>query len=185
MAETLVALDATVLALPGLARPNLSLAVETDLSLAKLHIHGPSADVRFVNMVGAVPPAAGQQVDVDGLTIAWLAPGEWLICGDGAKVSAWLSSVEIGTDEAALALDITHGRAIFLLKGSDARTVLGAHCPLDLADRQFRVGSVARSILGDTTMFIARLPDLESSPRFRVIVDQTMANYAARILACG
>jgi sarcosine oxidase subunit gamma len=81
-----------------------------------------------------------------------------------------------------LGVDLTHARASFLLTGADARDRLASTTPLNVADAAFGEGSVARTPLGETTMFLARLADRDASPRFRIIVDQTMACYAARML---
>ena len=168
----------------GFVRPTLALEIE-DIALAKLRVHGPDADGRFASITGNAPPPLRRQVVQNDLTFVWLAPGEWLICGGEEAVATWLAQSDLRDDEAALALDITHGRTAFVLTGSDARDVLAAHCPLDLWDKCFRVDDVARSLLGDTTMVIARLADLDGAPRFRIVVDQSMAAYAARLLARG
>lgn len=168
----------------GFVRPTLALEVE-DVALAKLRVYGPDADARFASITAIAPPSFRRQVVQNGLTFAWLAPGEWLICGGEQAVAAWLAQSDRRDHEAELALDITHGRIAFVLTGSDARDALAAHCPLDLWDKSFQVDDVARSLLGDTTMVIARLPDLDGAPRFRIVVDQSMAAYAARLLARG
>src|SRR6185437_4767313 len=87
--------------------------------------------------------------------------------------------------DSVLAVDLTHGRTAFLLSGANARAALNTHSPLDLRAESFPVGATARTLLGDTGMFIARLPDVPGGPSFQVIVDQTMAPYAARLLTAA
>jgi hypothetical protein len=65
------------------------------------------------------------------------------------------------------------------------RDALAAHCPLDLRGRSFPVGAVARSLLGEAGIFIAREADVAGETLFRLIVDQTMAHYAVRLLAAA
>ena len=168
---------------PNVDRPGLSLHVELGLGVAKLRIYGPDADARFSAILGIAPPSAREQADASGLTIAWLAPGEWMATGPEAEVADWVARLDNAGDEDALAIDFTHARTAFVLAGTAARAAIASHCPLDLWPDVFPVSAVARSLLGDTGMFIARLADNEDGPRFRIIVDQTMAAYAARMLA--
>lgn len=166
-------------------RAALSLTVEPCLGMAKFRVHDEDPAARFKAVAGWLPPPARMQIEQEGLTIAWMSPAEWLIVGHETDVIAWLDRVADRGDDSSIALDISHARASFVLAGADARDALAAHCPLDLWENSFPVHSVARSLLGDTIMFIARLADVAGTPRFRIIVDQTMACYSARILACG
>lgn len=153
----------------GIDRAGVTLAVEHDLALAKVQTLGDAAG-----------PAAGKQEHAGGLTRAWMAPNEWLLIGPQAIVATAMAAA---TGDDALVVDLTHGRTAFLLSGAEARDALAAHCPLDLWPATFPVDAVARTLLGDTSMFIARLADGADGPCFRIIVDQTMAAYAARMLA--
>ena len=174
------------LAMPPVAdldRTGFRLRVDADLGIAKLRVAPSDADTGFRSVAGFAPPAAGSQIDRDWLTFAWLAPSEWLITGPGKSVAAWIAAAnDIGGDD-VLAVDFTHARVAFELAGARARARLAAHCPLDLWPETFPVGAAARSLLGDTVMFIARLNDHAGDPRFRVVVDQTMAPYTRRLFA--
>lgn len=166
-----------------IVRPGLSFRIEPELGIAKLRIFGGEAEARFRDVAGIAPPRALTQVEDRGLTFAWLAPGEWLVTGPEAAVAAWVAEVMAPGADDLLAIDFSHARAAFLLEGANARAALAAHCPLDLWPDAFPVGAVARSLLGDAGLFIARLADAEGTPRFRIIVDQTMAAYAGRLFA--
>ena len=117
-----------------------------------------------------------------GIAVSWLAPDEWLLTGPEGAVLAALERAENAGDS-ALATDLSHARASFQLSGAGARDRLAAQTPLDISDAAMPVGRVARTPLGDTGMFLARLPDTAGQPTFRIIVDQTMAAYAVRMLA--
>jgi sarcosine oxidase subunit gamma len=164
-------------------RPELSVQVERDLGIAKLRVHGAGADTRFAMIVGTAPPAPCEQISAADLTLAWLAPGEWMATGPEPRIAEWVSRIANAGDEDALAVDITHARTAFVVAGTQARSAISAHCPLDLWPEVFGVHSVGRSLLGETGTFIARLTDGEDGARFRIVVDQTMAAYAARMLA--
>jgi len=160
-----------------------SLRVNRDLGIAKLRAVPADSDANFLSVAGFAPPATGREIVRGALAFAWLAPGEWLITGTPAAVATWLEAAnDIGGDD-ILAIDFTHARVAFELVGSNARSALAAHCPLDLWPEAFPVGAVARTLIGDTVMFIARLEDEARAPRFRIIVDQTMAPYVRRLFA--
>jgi len=179
---TLMLARARGISLP-LMGPNKHLRSEHGLGIGKLQIFGDDAAVLFRHFVGVDAPAAGRQLNKSGATFAWLSPNEWLLVGPEQDVAAWLASLDALGADALLAVDLSHARASFLLTGAGAGDVLAALCPLDLWTELFPVDAVARSLLGDASMFIARLADLADGPQWRIVVDQTMAGYAARMLA--
>lgn len=164
-------------------RPDLSFRREPELGIAKLRLYGRTADARFHEVAGIAAPGVRTGIEHRGLTFAWLAPGEWLITGPEAAVATWVADAMAAGADDLLAIDYSHARAAFIVAGTNARAALAAHCPLDLWPDAFPVGAVARSLLGDTGLFIARLVDVEGAPRFRIIIDQTMAPYAGRLFA--
>ena len=168
---------------PGCDRPDFTLRREDGLGIAKLRLLGADPDAGFRALTGRVAPAARTQVEADGLTYVWLAPGEWLVTGAEAMVAAAVARLAAAGGDAVLALDLTHGRTAFRLSGPAARDRLAAVSPLDVWDGVFPAGAVARTLLGETVMVLARLPDRDEGPDFRIIVDQTMAAYASRMLA--
>lgn len=165
--------------------PGHILHLESDLGLAKIQIFGTGHQDRFREVTGSPVPPPGCQSVSGPLAIAWLAPGEWLAAGPEAQLVAWLDRIEQRADDDVLAVEITHARASFTLSGRGSRTTLAAHCPLDLRPDRFPVGAAARSLLGDAGLFISRFVDVASGPRFRIVVDQTMANYVVRLLEPG
>jgi len=165
------------------AQPGLSLRVERDLGVAKLRVMLNTGDDAFQRVVGVAPPPPRAQIERDGLTFSWMSPDEWLITGPEASVAVWLTGVNAHADEGALAVDLTHARVSLELTGHSVRAALSRHSPLDLWPDTVPVGSVARTALGETRMFIARLEDEKGHPRFRIIIDQTMAPYVRRLFA--
>lgn len=166
-----------------LTEPGLSLRVERDLGIAKLRVALNAGDGAFERVTGFAPPPARRQIEREALTFAWMAPDEWLVTGPEAAVAARLAEVNSRADEDVLAVDFSHARVSFELAGSNVRAALSAHCPLDLWPDSFPEGAVARSVLGETRMFIARLADAGCHARFRIVVDQTMAPYVRRLFA--
>jgi sarcosine oxidase subunit gamma len=176
MAETMTKLAKATPPAPDFARPGCSLALDAALAVGKIRLIGED----FAATFGFAPPPPRTQIDRGGVTIAWLAPGEWLVTGAEAAVAATLAKAD---GELGLGIDISDGRSVLVLTGAEARTALAAVSALDVSDRAFAVGGVARTMLGGSGMFLARLADVAGAPCFRIIVDQTMTHYAARMLS--
>lgn len=185
MADPLVAaaqLDRRPPIRQGFAQADATLAVEAAIAIAKVQFLSGTTDDVFRPLFGVDAPGAGESVSSGGAAISWLAPDEWLVTGAEAAVQEAVYRAE-GLGDAALVVDLSHARTSFLLTGAAARDRLAAHTPLDLSDTALPTGHVARAPLGDTTMFLARVADPQGGRAFRIIVDQTVANYAARMLA--
>jgi sarcosine oxidase subunit gamma len=167
---------------PGFVDEHVILVAERSLAIAKLQFVAREADRLFRGITGAQPPSPRSFRSIASVDIAWLAPAEWLVTGPDTDVAALLRRAYEHAGDLGLGIDLTHARAPFVLTGADARDCLASATPLNVADAAFGEGSVARTPLGETTMFLARLPDQDALPRFRIIVDQTMARYALRML---
>lgn len=172
-------------AVTEIASEQLRLEFDPRFGIAKVQIWG--GDYRPVaKALGAELPDAQRAIldNSSAVEIAWLAPDEWLLFGAEPDVARAADQARAALSKStALVTDLTHARAAFRLIGAKARDALAAHCPLDFSDAAFPVGAVARSLLGETHMFVGRRADEDRQPSFRLIVDQTMAQYASRLLA--
>lgn len=166
----------------GFALVGATLTAEPLLGVGKIQFLAGTTAAFFGPIFGHAAPGAGHGVSSGKLTVSWLAPDEWLLTGPETAVVAALDRADEAGD-CVLATDLTDARASFLLSGQGARDRLAAHTPLDISDAAMAVGGAARAPLGDTGMFLARLRDMAGQPTFRIIVDQTMASYAVRMLA--
>jgi sarcosine oxidase subunit gamma len=170
--------------LEGFVRAALALVPEPGLGILRVQLRGQDGAELLARALGAPVPSPRTQSKVSDATLAWYAPGEWLLIGAEASMSTLRDALEQSLSEAVvLVTDLSHAAASFRLTGSGAVDALAGNCPLDLRDRAFPADSVARSCLGDTGLFIARLADVDGAPAFRLIVDQTMSAYAVRMLA--
>lgn len=162
--------------------PGLELALESGLEVVRLCLGRQESPDRAAQVLGGALPSARTIVWCRTVEIAWLGPREWLLMGrDLTPVIGGLRDAY--ADGLALVTDVTHASASFVLSGPSARAALSAHCPLDIADHAFPKGVSARSLLGEAGVFVARLPDGEAGhPCFRLIVDQTLADYAVRMI---
>ena len=158
------------------------LVAEPRLGVARLQIMTDDADAWFETTLGVQAPAALSHIQIGLVSIAWLAPAEWLATGPEKDVE----QIRIRCAEAAgphgLMVDLSHGRISFELCGRAARAVIASHCPLDLSDAAMPVGAAMRSVFSDTGFFISRHPDRDDQPCYRLVFDQAMAAYAGRML---
>ena len=167
--------------LAGFNEAGAALTLEDRLGVGKVQFLRETTVAYFSDLFGQPAPADRQSLSLDMVEVSWLAPDEWLLTGDEAEVLAIIGRAVMFGDS-CLATNLSHARKAFRLSGAGARDRLAAVTPLDVSAGSMAVGGVARAPLSDTGMFIARLPDSEGQPVFRIVVDQTMAAYAVRML---
>lgn len=167
--------------LAGFNEAGAALMLEDGLGVGKVQFLRGATVAYSSDLFGGPAPADRQSLSLDTVEVSWLAPDEWLLTGDEAEVLAMIGRAAMFGDS-CLATNLSHARSAFRLSGTRARERLAAVTPLDVSADAMAVGSVARAPLSDTGMFIARLPDSEGQPVFRIVVDQTMAAYAVRML---
>src|SRR5262245_11756408 len=106
----------------------------------------PQVDVRGAAPAG-FPTEPNTTAGIDGRTVLWLAPDEWLV----------LDGNEADFPDAAAAVDVSANRVAFELTGAGAADVLAQGCALDL-DR-FEPGSCAQTLLARTQVILHRAGD--------------------------
>lgn len=152
------------------------------MTLVKLQVSGAAATA-LADALAMALPDPGRWTDLGGAALSWMAPGEYLLSGPEAEAAPFVARVTRALEgHHALVTDLSHARAVFQLAGAGARDALAAHCPLDLSENRFPIGSVTRSLIGDAGVMIGRYTDLDGAPNFTLIVDQTMALYVRRII---
>jgi len=98
---------------------------------------------------------------VDGRTVLWQGPDEWLVLGGREQDFAG----------AAAAVDVSANRVCFELAGEEATEVLASGCSLDLD--AFAPGSCAQTLLARAQVILLR-PELE---RWWILVRPSFAPY--------
>jgi sarcosine oxidase subunit gamma len=164
--------------------PGFRLRRETGVGIVKVQLYRSEGQEAVSAVIGSGLPAPGRQIRLAHETaFASIGPAEWLLVGPAAPALALAARLE-GELQGVLALvtDLSDGRGSFILSGPAARERLAASCPLDLRDSSFPVDAAARSLLGEAGLFLARLPDAEGHTVYRLVVDQTAAPYAARMI---
>jgi len=104
----------------------------------------------------------------NGVHALWVAPGEWLLVGEGEEIQI----------EAASS-DLSHGRTVFRIPANAARQILAKGCPLDLHPSAFPSGSCAQSLLAKADVLIYLHED---GGRFDLYVPRSYADYLWRWL---
>jgi sarcosine oxidase, subunit gamma len=109
--------------------------------------------------------------------VAWMAPDELLIVTDHAVVPELLAALEaeLRGDFVTLA-DVSDARAVFTLKGAQARDVLAKACPVDFAD--FPVGTIRRTRAAQVAAAIWRSAEDE----FTLVCFRSVAQYVWDLL---
>lgn len=159
------------------------LTEEPFLGIAKLNTRGWAGNEWSIvkSLIGAALPhdpnrvASGAHIDA-----GWLSPEEWLLIGEEQEIARVCAKLtDMITGRTLLITDLTHGRCSIRMKGETAGDVLSSLTPLDFCASSFSEGSCAQSVFGETGAFIQNIGD---SYGYRVIVDQSYAVYAWRML---
>ena len=159
-----------------------SLNLLTGLTLARIRYRGDDPEAWLAGKLHISAPKRCRETLTGPLSCAWLGPGEWLLSGPEPDVARLAEAPDWRRDEDCLITDITHGSAAFRLTGAGAVRLLAPHCPLDFGERSMPVGFAARTLFAETRMIICRRENLRDQRQFQLIVDQTMRDYAIRML---
>lgn len=173
------------------ARPEL--AADDGVAMAErpfrtvITLRGSAGEAAFA---AAVERASGlglpQEVGVvsgeaDGRQLLCLGPDEWWLCDGESDAQPLLAALEEAlAGQFASAVDTSDNWFALEIGGPHAADLLAKACPLDLHPRSFPAGRCARSLLSKAPMTLQKL---DESPRFRVHVRRSFADYAWRWLS--
>jgi heterotetrameric sarcosine oxidase gamma subunit len=164
----------------------------TDLSaLAKVQVKAPP-DGQVRNALGtpfgrATRPtgSGGPLAPVHGALVIGSGPGEWLVLGPpetAADVRAALTTLVAGVDEFTSVVDLTHGRALVRLCGTDSAALLAKVCGVDLADAVTPDGAAFRSSVARVVTDVVR-DDLSDGTRSYLLhCERSSGQYLAESL---
>lgn len=148
--------------------------------LGHLNLRGNAEDARLAGAVSGVmgdglPIAPNTLTELDGISMYWLGPDEWLIVTPDDRRKA----IERDLRQALMGLrfaltDVSGGQMALHLHGRHVRDVLAKGCPIDLHPRVFGIGQCAQSHLGKAPVLIGQI---EEQPHFELIVRRSFADY--------
>lgn len=169
---------------PGAGGPRrVSPAAHLAERFASAEVTGPLAvavrEVPFLTMVGvravpgseparrleevlgaALPRRCGSVATaVDGVSVLWLSPDEFLVITDQAPEGLTEKLVLALGEGPGAVLDLSANRTTFALTGPSARAVLDKGCPLDLHPRQLAVGTAYLTAVGAVPVLLWKIAE--------------------------
>jgi heterotetrameric sarcosine oxidase gamma subunit len=129
------------LPLVGLARPDNGWLRASRTSLAELQLADLSSSSKLHvraqaqgAFAGALPPFGRASRNGDDLQVG-SGPGEWLLLSSSRSAQELaIDTLRAARTEFVSVVDVTHGRAMVRLTGSQSALVLSTICEVDLAD---------------------------------------------------
>ena len=100
------------------------------------------------------PVDVGPLTSPDGTLVCGTRPDEWTIYGAAGQAAA--ISATVPTDGFVTVIDITHGRAMLRISGSNATSALNKICNLDLGDELTPDGAVFSASVGNVGCDLVR-----------------------------
>lgn len=160
-------------------RPGFSLQPHASRGWLSFRLHPSESAAKLSELLAFDLPKPGHlYADCNRMCLSF-APGHWLLNLPEADLESCFTEIQsLLTGIAGLVVDSTHSIAAFDAQGSELRSALSAFVPLDLRDRSFAVGDVARTTFGERTVVIARTQE----QRFVIAFDQASVGYAVRLL---
>ena len=114
---------------------------------------------------------------VNGTTLLWLGPDEWLVNGPAAEGAALEDTLRGRLEGRHHALtDVSAMYATLALSGPQAREVLMKGCRLDLHPRAFKPGACVQTALARANVILHQTDD---APTYEITVRNSFAHYLA------
>ncbi len=114
---------------------------------------------------------------VNGKTLLWLGPDEWLVTGPAGEGGAPEDALRGRLDGRHHALaDVSAMYATLVLSGPRAREVLMKGCRLDLHPRAFKPGACVQTTLAKANVILHQTDD---APTYEITVRNSFAHYLA------
>jgi sarcosine oxidase subunit gamma len=148
--------------------------------LGHLNLRGKAKDPHFADVVSGVmgdglPIVPNTLTELNGNTMYWLGPDEWLIVTPDESRRPIEHDLRRALTAQHFALtDVSGGQTALHLHGSHVRDVLAKGCPIDFHPRVFGIGQCAQSHLGKAPVLIGQI---EEQPHFELIVRRSFAEY--------
>ncbi len=86
-------------------------------------------------------------------------PGEWMVLGpigSGDEIVSWMTEHVHATEQPVTVIDVTHGRALIRLQGTEAASLLAKVCSIDLADHMAPDGCAFRAPVANVVSDLVR-----------------------------
>lgn len=120
-----------------------------------------------------LPTVPGRTTTNGAVSALWIGPDEWLVATNGVRGLLPSLRDALAGRHAAIT-DVGDGIAAIEVAGTHAIDHLRKGCGIDLHPAAFATGQCARTGLAQVTVVLHRLDD---TPRFRLYVDRSAADY--------
>jgi heterotetrameric sarcosine oxidase gamma subunit len=154
-----------------LTSPDGSVTVADAASTTKVQVRA-GADTAAAAALGV--PYGRSQRRPDGALVCGTRPDEWTIYGAAGQTAA--ISATVPTDGFVTVIDITHGRAMLRISGSNATSALGKICNLDLGDELTPNGAVFSASVGNVGCDLVR-DDKGGQPSFLIGCERSFGRF--------
>ncbi len=134
-----------------LTSPDGSVTVADAASTTKVQVRA-AADTAAAAALGVSYGRSRRRPD--GTLVCGTRPDEWTIYGAAGQAAA--ISATVPTDGFVTVIDITHGRAMLRISGSNATSALNKICNLDLGDELTPNGAVFSASVGSVGCDLVR-----------------------------
>ena len=164
----------------ALGTPSSVLAIQEHAFLSHVNIRGDSSNTSFMSKVKSVlkvalPIDANTLVEVNGHTVLWLGPNEWLVLTAADKGAELVAALKTKLNSVFSAItDVSGANTVLELSGSKAQALLLKGCPLDLHHSVFSVGQCAQTVIAKTSMTLWQTSE---EPVYKLIVRRSFADY--------
>ena len=126
-------------------------------------------------LTGTVLPAGPQEMVDSEFSAYWLAPNDWLLVNLASDIDSINTALQDSANGVTYAVtDVADAYSIIDISGEDAVARLAEGCSADLGDKAFPSGRYALTRLQHLSVIIHRLDD---TPRFRILVDRSLARF--------
>ena len=161
----------------SLQTERLSLHAVDDIRKLRLQVR-PRVEVDkswLESLLGTVLPESPQEKMNNEATVYWLGPDDWLLVNPAPDTGSIARVLQEAANGATYALtDVSDAWSIIDISGDDAQSRLAEGCSVDLDDNEFPVGCYALTRLQHLSVIIHRLDD---TPRYRILVDRSVAQF--------
>ena len=131
--------------------------------------------VPLEGLPGITLPAGPQEKMDNEFSAYWLAPNDWLLVNPAADADSIKVALRDAVDgAAAVVTDMTDAWSIIDISGDGAVAKLAEGCSVDLDDNELPCGRYVLTRLQHLSIIIHRL---DNTPRFRVLVDRSVARF--------
>jgi len=145
-----------------------------------VNIRGRTDNEAFVSALekvlgGKLPKANNTFEILDGFTVLWFGPDEWLVLTRPGKETDLVNDLrQAFTGMFAAVTDVTGGYTSVDIMGKSARDLLRKGSTIDFHPSVFTAGQCVQTLLGKTGVAICQT---SAAPSYRVIFRRSFADY--------